>query len=247
MKEKVDADGLSSLRDINATLSEQKLLLKLFKMNAALVPQGFKVDRTPTEDRYELSVLLPLGPLEFDAVARLTSNFGCAVCGKKASSRCSQCQSVSYCSACACFLSSAAHILTNMPIIPSSVSARRLVSAQESVPVAQRRTMVYGDCPCLASWLGSRRRELPQPPQRPVSGLRPRTTNVRAGYVETAPERVGQQALPRQDTDRARCHASVEHASLRPQTLIQGVHGSPRRHCAFLCILSGDDRPAGRA
>ena len=96
-KEKVDADGLQSLREINATVDEQKLILRLLDMNKSLLPSGFGVSKTRTEDQFQLSVLLPIGPLEFDAIARLNSNFGCSVCGKKAASKCAQCQSASYC------------------------------------------------------------------------------------------------------------------------------------------------------
>ncbi|KZT04914.1 uncharacterized protein LAESUDRAFT_760660 [Laetiporus sulphureus 93-53] len=66
---------------ITATILEQKILLKL---------QDF-------EDDYKVSFPLPVGPLGYEDIAKLNSDTGCALCGKKSSSRCSQCQTVSYC------------------------------------------------------------------------------------------------------------------------------------------------------
>lgn len=82
---------------ITATPLEQKLLLRLLKLNASLLPADYPVKRQPGEESYKLSVLLPVGPLEFDTVAKLNDRQGCSVCGNKTTSRCSQCQSVSYC------------------------------------------------------------------------------------------------------------------------------------------------------
>ncbi|KAI0658124.1 hypothetical protein C8Q70DRAFT_1045837 [Cubamyces menziesii] len=85
--------------NIKATLLEQKLLLKLLKMNAKLLPSDFTVERQPDEERFKVSVLLPLGPLGPEAIGKLNNNTGCIVCGKRAGMRCGQCQSASYCSA----------------------------------------------------------------------------------------------------------------------------------------------------
>ncbi|KAI0752552.1 hypothetical protein C8Q80DRAFT_460968 [Daedaleopsis nitida] len=82
---------------INATPLEQKVVHKLLKANAHLLPSDFAVQRHPDEEHFKLSVLLPVGPLDFDALAKLNEKQGCVLCGKKTTSRCSQCQSVSYC------------------------------------------------------------------------------------------------------------------------------------------------------
>ncbi|KAI0752538.1 hypothetical protein C8Q80DRAFT_1117939 [Daedaleopsis nitida] len=84
---------------INATPLEQKVVLKVLKSNAHLVPPDFVVDRQPGEERYKVSVLLPVGPLDFDVLAKLNEKQGCVICGKRTTSRCAQCQSVSYCGA----------------------------------------------------------------------------------------------------------------------------------------------------
>ncbi|TFK80178.1 hypothetical protein K466DRAFT_592002 [Polyporus arcularius HHB13444] len=78
---------------------EVKLLLLYLKLNASLVPADFPVDKKPNEARFKPSVLLPVAPLDFDALAKIAHNLGCSVCGKKGASRCAQCQTVWYCGA----------------------------------------------------------------------------------------------------------------------------------------------------
>ncbi|KAI0689810.1 hypothetical protein C8T65DRAFT_721316 [Cerioporus squamosus] len=79
---------------INKSLVEVKLLLLYLKLNASLVFADFPVDKKPNEARFKPSVLLPVAPLDFDALSKMAHNLGCSVCGKKAASRCAQCQSV---------------------------------------------------------------------------------------------------------------------------------------------------------
>ncbi|KAM5546031.1 hypothetical protein V8D89_000157 [Ganoderma adspersum] len=85
------------LLNVNATPLEQRLLLKLLKLNASMVPSDYEVERRPGEESFKVSVLLPIGPLEYTALSKLNANQGCAVCGKRAASRCAGCHSVSYC------------------------------------------------------------------------------------------------------------------------------------------------------
>ncbi|KAI0704243.1 hypothetical protein C8T65DRAFT_728205 [Cerioporus squamosus] len=70
--------------------SEAALLY--LKLNASLVFADFPVDKKPNEARFKPSVLLPVAPLDFDALSKMAHNLGCSVCGKKAASRCAQCQ-----------------------------------------------------------------------------------------------------------------------------------------------------------
>ena len=83
--------------NVNATPIEQRLLVKLLKLNASMVPPDYEVERRPGEEAFKISVLLPLGPLEYTALSKLNANQGCPVCGKRAASRCAGCHSVSYC------------------------------------------------------------------------------------------------------------------------------------------------------
>ncbi|KAI1792749.1 hypothetical protein LXA43DRAFT_1060444 [Ganoderma leucocontextum] len=83
--------------NVNATPLEQRLLLKLLKLNASMVPSDYEVERRPGEQSFKVSVLLPIGPLEYTALSKLNANQGCAVCGKRAASRCAGCHSISYC------------------------------------------------------------------------------------------------------------------------------------------------------
>ena len=84
---------------ITATPLEQKMLLNILKTNSSLVPSDYQITRGQLEEHFKVSVLLPIGPLERDALGRLNNNMGCSVCGKRASSRCKGCQSIWYCGA----------------------------------------------------------------------------------------------------------------------------------------------------
>ncbi|KAI0761367.1 hypothetical protein BD413DRAFT_607160 [Trametes elegans] len=84
---------------IKATLLEQKLLLKLFSLNEKLLPNDFTPEKKASEQQYRATVLLPIGPLGFEAIGKLNNKVGCAICGKNGARRCSQCLTVSYCSA----------------------------------------------------------------------------------------------------------------------------------------------------
>ena len=80
-------------------LLEQKLLVKILKGNTPLISKELRIEKRSTEKQFQTSVILPIGPLEYEALSKLNSHVGCSVCGKKAATRCSQCQSVSYCGA----------------------------------------------------------------------------------------------------------------------------------------------------
>ncbi|OSD02564.1 hypothetical protein PYCCODRAFT_1389695 [Trametes coccinea BRFM310] len=100
IEDRVDqnADVVGGLgMNIKATLLEQKLLLMLLSMNTKLLPTDFKVKRQRYEEHYRASVLLPIGPLGPEAIAKLASKSECVVCGKHGSRRCGGCLSVSYC------------------------------------------------------------------------------------------------------------------------------------------------------
>ncbi|KAK0449821.1 uncharacterized protein EV420DRAFT_766086 [Desarmillaria tabescens] len=93
------SDGQMGLPQIVCTPEEQALLRKLlFQNSQRLVPEY-----APHKERYEktfkTSFLVPLGPPDQITIGKLSSNLGCEVCGEKTTSRCSQCQSVSYCGA----------------------------------------------------------------------------------------------------------------------------------------------------
>ncbi|KAI1792753.1 hypothetical protein LXA43DRAFT_314162 [Ganoderma leucocontextum] len=83
---------------ICASPLEAKLILKLLDMNAKLLSPHYQYLRDTFEEQFQVSVLLPIGPLGFHELGKLSNDPGCAVCGKERKSRCSQCQSVSYCS-----------------------------------------------------------------------------------------------------------------------------------------------------
>ena len=88
-----------SLFNISASPLEQKMILKVLKQNASFVPTDYEVTRQPLEEQFKVSVLMPVGPLEYEALSKLNNNMGCSVCGETRGYRCKECQSVSYCSA----------------------------------------------------------------------------------------------------------------------------------------------------
>ncbi|KAL4244335.1 MYND-type zinc finger protein samB [Abortiporus biennis] len=73
------SQGAMSLANISATDTEGKSLLKLLEMNSRLVPSSFTFKRSKTEKDFKVSLLLPLGPLDFEGIAKL--NFDTGYCG----------------------------------------------------------------------------------------------------------------------------------------------------------------------
>ena len=80
-----------------ATLLGQKLLLKILEGNKKRLAPEYRPRLLQYEDDFEISFLLPIGPLSMVSIGALTSNIGCLVCGEKTNAKCSQCYSVSYC------------------------------------------------------------------------------------------------------------------------------------------------------
>ncbi|KAI0767665.1 hypothetical protein C8Q74DRAFT_1204403 [Fomes fomentarius] len=91
--------GDNDIRTIMTTPLEFKLLQELLAMNAKLLPLEYKPRKDLYEEKFRVSVLLPVGPLTFEALGSLNNDTGCVICGKERTSRCSQCQCVSYCGA----------------------------------------------------------------------------------------------------------------------------------------------------
>lgn len=85
------------LMNIKSTPLEQKLLLRLLAINGKLLSKTYNPQKESTEQNFKVSFLLPIGPLSYDDISKLNSDPGCVLCGKKTTSRCSQCQSVAYC------------------------------------------------------------------------------------------------------------------------------------------------------
>ena len=88
---------MSPSQGCTATLLEQKLLLKTLEGNKKRLAPEYRPRLLQYEDDFEISFLLPIGPLSYHDVGKLNLNTGCAVCGRDIVSRCSQCQSISYC------------------------------------------------------------------------------------------------------------------------------------------------------
>lgn len=85
------------MQETDAPELTQKLTLLILDSNAKRLPANLTVERLNFEKDFKLSFLLPLGPLTPHDIGKLNLNTGCLVCGRDISSRCSQCQSVSYC------------------------------------------------------------------------------------------------------------------------------------------------------
>lgn len=75
----------------------QNLLSKLLELNRRRVDRWGSGSNTDLSDK-KVSFLLPLNPLSMRDIGSLTNDSGiCAICGKKANTRCARCQSVTYC------------------------------------------------------------------------------------------------------------------------------------------------------
>lgn len=83
--------------NITASPEEQKLLLAILNLNARRLSSNYSPQRRQTEASFVLSFLLPIAPIGQQDLGRLTNHTGCVVCGKKTTSKCSQCLSVEYC------------------------------------------------------------------------------------------------------------------------------------------------------
>ncbi|KAL1741784.1 hypothetical protein HDZ31DRAFT_66589 [Schizophyllum fasciatum] len=82
---------------IKCTTQEQALLRKLLFVNSERVSPDFKPKLEPYEAKFKTSFILPVRPLSQVDIGKLTSDTGCAVCGKKTTSRCTGCLSIAYC------------------------------------------------------------------------------------------------------------------------------------------------------
>ncbi|KAF9461154.1 hypothetical protein BDZ94DRAFT_1264418 [Collybia nuda] len=86
-----------SIVSISTTELERKTMLKLFVLNGKRLSSEYKPRRNAKEDSHRLSFLLPLGPLNMRDLGKLNNLPGCEICGKRVTSRCTQCLTVSYC------------------------------------------------------------------------------------------------------------------------------------------------------
>ena len=85
--------------NINATLAEQQLLLRLLKQNSKRLISSYNPPRLDrTEKPFTLSFLIPVGPLGEKEMGSFNKNDGCSVCGEPARSKCSRCNAIRYCS-----------------------------------------------------------------------------------------------------------------------------------------------------
>lgn len=85
------------LASITSTIIEQKMLLKLLRSNSKRISPSYKPPRRPCEKKHRLSFIIPPMPILMRDLGTLTNDTGCIICGEPTSSRCAQCQSVSYC------------------------------------------------------------------------------------------------------------------------------------------------------
>lgn len=82
---------------IKCTTQEQALLRKLLFQNSKMIASDFKPALEPYEKNFKASFVMPIAPLSQVDIGKLTNDAGCAVCGKRTTSRCTGCLSVAYC------------------------------------------------------------------------------------------------------------------------------------------------------
>ncbi|KZS94838.1 hypothetical protein SISNIDRAFT_484370 [Sistotremastrum niveocremeum HHB9708] len=86
------------LSTTEATVEEQRLLMRLLSQNSLLVPSSNRVVRQSYENGFRVSCVMPIGPLSMKDLGALNAEMGCEVCGDKGRLRCPRCESVIYCS-----------------------------------------------------------------------------------------------------------------------------------------------------
>ncbi|KAG6807300.1 hypothetical protein H0H92_008058 [Tricholoma furcatifolium] len=82
---------------VSTTDLERKCILKLFALNSKRLSSTYSPRRGKYEDQHRLTFVIPLGPLGMRDLGKLNNTPGCELCGKKMTSRCTQCLIVSYC------------------------------------------------------------------------------------------------------------------------------------------------------
>ncbi|KAF8172560.1 hypothetical protein K438DRAFT_1611782 [Mycena galopus ATCC 62051] len=85
---------------VGATLQEQNLLVRLLRRNSKRILSSYCRDRLETGNGFELSFLLPIGPLTMKDRGKHSTIEGCPNCGETAVDlkKCARCLGVSYCS-----------------------------------------------------------------------------------------------------------------------------------------------------
>ena len=79
---------------VKLTLIQQKAVLRILEVNSNYIPDSFRPNTTPLEAKFKTSVILPFGPLSFEALGKLNIDTGCMICGGKMAKKCAQCHSV---------------------------------------------------------------------------------------------------------------------------------------------------------
>lgn len=98
----IDLSTRTSAVDIKFTTRTQKLLLKLLELNTGRLASSYAPHSRETKmedaENFTLSFLIPINPLSMRNIGSLSSDIGCAVCGKAGGNRCAACHYTSYCS-----------------------------------------------------------------------------------------------------------------------------------------------------
>jgi hypothetical protein len=81
---------------IKCSVHEQRILLRLLRINAQRLPASLSPRRHSHEDQFHLSFLLPLESMAVKSRSVL-SNDACAICSKPATAVCSACHAIHYC------------------------------------------------------------------------------------------------------------------------------------------------------
>ena len=238
-------DGLIHIKTSSLEL---KLLLLYLKLNASLVHADYPIDKKPNEARFKPSVILPIAPLDFDALAKIVHNLGCSVCGKRGASRCARCQTVWYCGPgehtnwqeCA-HKSARADNVDDL----RRVSARRLAGPQAVVQVAQGRPLGPDYLPNFVP--GRRLDEIEvhdehqQVQQRLVWAF---YRDARAQEHRPRPARcLGRQGVHDQVPGASYVRRAGPYHDLRPEMLLPSLRAE-KEQPGFRGLLRGDVEPA---
>ncbi|KZS94837.1 hypothetical protein SISNIDRAFT_452974 [Sistotremastrum niveocremeum HHB9708] len=123
------------------SIPSQRLLLRLLSLNSHRIASSYKPIRQPYEKDYQLSFVMPTGPLSMRDLGTLNEEKGCELCGKHATKKCTGCESVTYCSKACQAEAWPLHKQTCKDLSQGTWTTMRFLTGAEALPLAGERNI----------------------------------------------------------------------------------------------------------